>query len=167
MKNNMSFYCLKLSQPRIGVRYLRIGRENYPEKIKGKPFDFYSCKKIEKWNNNNYIIYQEDGIRIDITRNRIAFYVSDKFKNLIEKFSTPDLVEFYNIPFFDEKKENKITSYYVMNILVNIKNRNKVKSQIYYEKPFSIVVSEDLKNELEKNNLKRFSFYKYRDYSIS
>lgn len=50
-----------------------------------------------------------------------------------------------------------------MNILVNIKNRNKTKSHIYFKSPFSIVVSEKLKYKLEKNNLKRFSFYTYKD----
>lgn len=92
MTNNIKYYCLKISQSRIGIKYLKIKKEHFFELKSDKFFELFNCKKIISWNNTNHVIYQEDGIRTDILHGSVSFYVSDKFKNIVEKFSSSKLV---------------------------------------------------------------------------
>lgn len=154
----MTYYYLYESHYRIGKKFLRIKDEIILDK--DEFFDLFECKKIEYWDKNNHVIYEEDGIRHDFIKNIKSIYVSRKFKNCITKFSPSKDVEFFQIPFFDENKNNEIRTYYAMNVLNRTNNNNK--ADIFFYEPYGIVVSERIKKELQKNKLGRFYFQEFK-----
>lgn len=143
-------------------------------------------KEITNWNSNNTLYYNIWINKLDIGESNSIPLVSEKVKNILENYWINNIkqkVQFLPVRLFDiETKTIEIRWYYLMNILNVLENVIDKQKSIYDDWPnslilksneligedilridticdFEFVLSEKLKNHLEKQELNLHMLY--------
>lgn len=151
---------------------------------------FWKGKRIENWNGNIELYYEEGDVSLDYIPNNLSWLIcSEKVVKVLNNIGAD--YEFFSVPIYKESNKNENVSANVINVLVvvSVMNWNKsdyiswdddpkaikaIRNLVIYrsnipkdinifrlaESRNFIIVSEKFKNEIERESLKGFGFWK-------